>query len=120
MISLIPGGSTVPVLVIATVGIQCLFQEIAIVCTDVSRPSGGLFQTCQETSGAHPMCFTWSSHIAASMLMDIKLYPINQCPIFFISLVTSCDGLLEDEPQTAHPVSFIWASHIAACMLTGC
>ena len=38
----------------------------------------------------------------------------------FISLVTSCVWLQEEEPQTAHPMSCTWASHIAACMLTGC
>ncbi len=34
----------------------------------------------------------------------------------FISLVTSCVGLQEEEeePQIAYPVSFTWASHIAA------
>ena len=31
----------------------------------------------------------------------------------FISLVTSCVGLLEEEPQAAHLMSFTWASHIS-------
>ncbi len=34
----------------------------------------------------------------------------------FISLVTSCIRLREEEPQTAFPVSFTWVSHIAATM----
>ncbi len=38
----------------------------------------------------------------------------------FISLVTSCVGLQEEEPQTAPPMSFTWVSHIAASMLTEC
>ena len=33
--------------------------------------------------------------------------------------VTSCVGLLEEEPQKAHPMSFTWASLIAASVLTG-
>ena len=37
----------------------------------------------------------------------------------FISLVTSCLGLEEEEPQTAHPKSLTCASHIAASELTG-
>ena len=40
----------------------------------------------------------------------------------FISLVTSCVGLLGEEPQTAHLMSFtynvLYISHIAARMLT--
>ena len=37
----------------------------------------------------------------------------------FISLVASCVGLREEEPQTAHPMSFTTASHIAANVLMG-
>ena len=33
-----------------------------------------------------------------------------------VSLITSCVGLREEEPQTAHPMSFTWA----VSMLTGC
>ncbi len=40
--------------------------------------------------------------------------------IWYHSLVTSCAGLRELEPQTAYPMSFTWASHIAASALTGC
>ena len=40
--------------------------------------------------------------------------------VTFISLVTSCAGLQQEEPQTAHLMSFTWASHIAASVLTGC
>ena len=36
-----------------------------------------------------------------------------------LSLVTSCAGLQEEEPQTAHLMSVTWASHIAASVLTG-
>ena len=36
-----------------------------------------------------------------------------------ISLVTSCAGPREEEPQTAHPMSFTWASHIAATVPYG-
>ncbi len=48
------------------------------------------------------------------ILIAISILLVN-----FISLVTSCVGLQEEEPQTAHPMSFTWASHIAASMLMG-
>ena len=37
----------------------------------------------------------------------------------FISLVTFCVGLREEEPQTAHPMAYTWASHIAGSVFTG-
>ena len=37
-----------------------------------------------------------------------------------MSLVTSCDRLLEEKPQIAFPLSFTWVSHIAASVVTGC
>ena len=37
----------------------------------------------------------------------------------FISLVTSCVGLREEESQTAHPMPFAWASHIATSVHYG-
>ena len=38
----------------------------------------------------------------------------------FISQVTSCVRLREEEPQTAFPMSFTQVSHIATSLLTGC
>ncbi len=37
----------------------------------------------------------------------------------FISQVTSCVRLWEEEPQTAFPMPLTWASHIATSMLMG-
>ena len=38
----------------------------------------------------------------------------------FISLVSCCVGLWEDEPQAVFPMSSTWVYHIAASVLTGC
>ena len=37
----------------------------------------------------------------------------------FISLVTSCFGHQEVEPQPYHPMAWTWVSHIAASVLMG-
>ena len=37
----------------------------------------------------------------------------------FLSLVTTCVGLQEEDPQTTLPMSFTWGLHIAASMLMG-
>ena len=57
------------------------------------------------------------SHFKLSNTKLILKWPSQS--VNFISVVTSCTGLWEEEPQTAHPTSFTWASHIAASMLMG-
>ena len=52
----------------------------------------------------------------------INILPLwfnNWNPGGYLSLVTSCSALQEEEPQTAHLMSFTRAFHIAANTLTG-
>ncbi len=67
-----------------------------------------LFDIDVDISGITRISRAWYFEMAPSMSVN------------FISLVTSCVGLREEEPLTAHPMSFTWASHIATSMLTGC
>ncbi len=53
---------------------------------------------------------------AAVVVVIIFKWPLRS--VNFISLVTSCVGLWEGEPQ-AHLMSITWASHIASSMLKG-
>ena len=59
------------------------------------------------------------SEIIPHQESDILLLKWPSWSVNFESLVISCVGLREEEPQTAHLMSFRWASHIVASMLTG-
>ena len=51
---------------------------------------------------------------SAVLHQKLEVYVFN-----LISLVTSCVGLQEEEPQTPFPMSIIWVFHVAASMLMG-
>ena len=62
-----------------------------------------------------PSCPLYGKHIFhRPVILKWPSWSVN-----FISLVTSCVRLLEEEPQTAHLMSITWVSHIAANMLMG-
>ncbi len=70
--------------------------------------------------GSFALCFGRRSHeqpTTCSLHGHHEMAP--SVSVNFISLVTSCVGLWEEEPQTAHPMPFTWASHIATILLTG-
>ncbi len=63
---------------------------------------------------------TPTSSYAPSSFLDLLNFEMAPSVSWnFISLVTSCVRVREEEPQTAFPVSFTWASHIGAIVLMG-
>ena len=66
----------------------------------------------------HHYLFCYTTDVVVSVVSEFEMAP--SVSVNFISLVTSCVELREEEPHAAHPLSFTWASHIAASMVTRC